>query len=59
MNCKWIRVEGRTTKYFKCSLKDKAIDEYECKKCPMFLKENKTNDIVNKLFGVLGGSNGR
>ena len=54
MQCKWIKVEGRTTKYFKCSLKDKAIDEYECNKCPMFIKDNNADDIVNQLFGMFG-----
>ena len=55
MQCKWIKVEGRTTKYFRCSLKDKAIDEHECKNCLMFIKDNNADDIVNQLFGMFGG----
>ena len=55
MQCKWIKVEGQTTKYFKCSLKDKAINEYECNKCPMFIKDNNAKDIVNQLFDMFGG----
>lgn len=65
MKCKWIKVEGKqnnnTTRIFMCGLKNKAIDEYECKNCPMFIKDNKVydNDIVNQLFGMFGGNNGR
>ena len=55
MQCKWLKVEGNTTKYFRCSLKNKAIDEYECRDCPMFIKDNKADDIVNQLFGMFGG----
>ena len=55
MQCKWIKVEGNTTKYFKCTLKDKAIDEYKCKDCPMFLKDNNADDVVTRLFGTFGG----
>ncbi len=61
MQCKWIKVEGNTTKYFRCSLKDKAIDGYECRDCPMFIKDSKVDDseIVNRLFGAFGGNYGR
>ena len=55
MQCKWIKVEGQTTKYFRCSLKDKAIDKYECRDCPMFIKDNNADDIVNQLFDMFGG----
>ena len=55
MQCKWIKVEGNTTKYYRCSLKDKAIDEHECKKCLMFIKDNNADDIVNQLFSMFGG----
>ena len=57
MQCKWIKVEGVTTKYLRCSLKDKTIDEYECRNCPMFVKDNNVNDIVNQLFGMFNGGN--
>ena len=59
MQCKWIKVEGQTTKYFRCSLKDKAIDKYECNNCPMYIKDNNADDIVNQLFGIFGGNYGR
>lgn len=55
MQCKWIKVEGQTTKYFRCGLKDKAIDEHKCRNCPMFIKDNNADDIVNQLFGMFGG----
>ena len=55
MQCKWIKVEGQTTKHFRCSLKDKAINDYECKNCPMFIKNNNADDIVSQLFGMFGG----
>lgn len=35
MNCKHCTVEGRTTKYYYCKLKEKAIDEYNCRDCMM------------------------
>ena len=63
MQCKWIKLEGKqnsnTTRLFICGLKDKAVDEYECRNCPMFIKDNNTNDIVNQLFGMFGGNYGR
>ena len=46
MQCKWIKVEGNTTKYYRCNLKDKAIDEYECRHCPMFIQDNKADYLV-------------
>ena len=55
MACKHAKVEGNTTKYWVCRLKDKAIDKYKCKDCPMFIKDNNTEDIVNQLFGMFGG----
>lgn len=33
MNCKHIKIEGNTTKYFICKIKNKAVDEYECRDC--------------------------
>ena len=63
MQCKWIKLEDKqnnnTTRLFICGLKDKVIDEYECRDCPMFIKDNNTNDIINQLFGMFGGNNGR
>ena len=56
MNCKHVKIEGNTTKYWVCRLKDKAIDEYECRDCPMFIKDNNASDIVNQLFGMFGGN---
>ena len=60
MQCKWIKGKGNTTKHFECGLKNKAIDEYECRDCLMFMEDNKVedSDIVNRLFGIFGGNNG-
>ena len=59
MQCKWIKVEGKqnnnTTKIFMCELKNKAIDEYECRDCPLFIRDNNADDIVNQLFGMFNG----
>lgn len=35
MNCKHVRIQGNTTKYYYCTLKNKAVDEYSCKSCMM------------------------
>lgn len=35
MNCKHCKVQGNTTKYYYCTLKGKAVDEYICKSCMM------------------------
>ena len=63
MQCKWIKVEGKqnnnTTRFFICGLKNKAIDEYECRDCPMFIQDNKADDVVSRLLGIFGGNNGR
>ena len=39
MNCKHKYVEGNTTKYFVCRAKNKAINEYDCKSCPLRLSD--------------------
>lgn len=51
MNCKHIKIEGNTTKYFYCNVKGKAINEYDCKNCP--LKIENDNDVINQLFGKI------
>ena len=35
MNCKHARVEGTTTKYYVCKLKNKPVDDYSCNGCMM------------------------
>ena len=55
MQCKWIKVEGNTTKYYRCNLKDRAIYAEECRHCPMFIQDNKADDVVSRLFGMFGG----
>ena len=35
MNCKHARVEGATTKYYVCKLKNKPVDDYSCNGCMM------------------------
>lgn len=37
MNCKHVRVKGKTTKYYYCMLKNKTVDDYSCKNCVMKL----------------------
>lgn len=59
MQCKWIKVEGQTTKYFRCSLKNKIIDECKCRNCPMFIQNNNAGDIINRFSEILGGKYGR
>lgn len=49
MNCKHCEVRGNTTKYFWCRLKDKSVDYYSCRDCP--LKINKIPNEVEELFG--------
>lgn len=53
MNCKHKIVKGDTTKYFYCQVKDKAINEYECKTC-MF-KLPVLPQVVEDLFGSFKG----
>ena len=31
MNCKHKIIKGNTTKYFWCNLKEKSIDDYQCR----------------------------
>ena len=33
MNCKHVKLVGSTTKYWYCSIKEKAVDDYSCKDC--------------------------
>ena len=40
MACKHANIEGNTTKYWVCSLKDKTIDNYTCRNCPLFIHNN-------------------
>ncbi len=49
MNCKHCVVEGNTTKYFWCKLKNKAVDQYSCRDCLMKLPS--VPDEVERLFG--------
>lgn len=52
MNCKHRRIEGITTKYFYCGVKDKAIDEYvDCKNCPLKIPDTRVNNIFKGIFG--------
>ena len=39
MNCKHVRVEGKTTKYYYCILKNKTVDDYSCRNCVMKLPD--------------------
>ena len=33
MNCKHRVIQGRTTKYFRCQIKGKPVDDFDCKNC--------------------------
>jgi hypothetical protein len=52
MNCKHCTIEGRTTKYYFCKVKNKAIDKINCRDCmlkiPTFPKE--FEEIFGKGF---------
>ena len=52
MNCKHIKIQGNTTKYYYCTLKNKAVDEYSCKSCMMRIAD--LPDGFEKIFGGLG-----
>ncbi len=54
MSCKHRVVNGNTTKYFYCSLKNKSIDEYSCKDCLLRIEDNTNNqikDVFEQIFG--------
>lgn len=51
MNCKHIEVKGNTTKYYFCKLKNKSVDIYNCKNCPLKLPD--LPEGFEKIF--LGG----
>lgn len=62
MSCKHARIEGNTTKYWVCGIKNKAIDNYICRDCPLFIPDTNNNiknsfsqifgdDVVNEIFG--------
>ena len=49
MNCKHKTIEGRTTKYYYCKAKGKAIDDYNCKDC--MLRISDLPKEIEQLFG--------
>ena len=51
MNCKHCKVQGNTTKYFYCQLKEKAVYDCECRNCVMKLPD--VPDVVEKILGGL------
>lgn len=53
MNCKHIEIKGNTTKYYFCSIKEKAISGWECNNCP--LKIQKKNIGIHEMFQELFG----
>lgn len=38
MNCKHLSVEGNTTKYYYCKIKEKTVDKYNCKDCMLKIR---------------------
>ncbi len=54
MNCKHLKVAGRTTKYYYCQAKEEAIDTWQCENCPLKITDkNSMNELVNKFFKKL------
>lgn len=51
MNCKHVRVKGKTTKYYYCMLKNKTVDDYSCKNYVMKLPD--LPEGFAELFGGL------
>jgi len=49
MNCKHERIEGKTTKYYFCKLKGKAIDDCQCSRCMMRIPD--LPEGFEQLFG--------
>lgn len=39
MNCKHRKIKGNTTKYFWCNLKEKSVDDYQCRDCMLKLPD--------------------
>ena len=54
INCKHCKVQGKTTKYFYCQLKNKQVDNYSCRNCVM-----KLPDLPDVVEEILGGLNKR
>ena len=52
MNCKHLKVEGNTTKYYFCNAKKKAIDNIECKNCLLKISVMNGEDIYNFMKGI-------
>lgn len=48
MNCKHATVTGKTTKYFKCGITNRPINEIKCSSCPLRLP--KENEILERFF---------
>lgn len=57
MNCKHCKIQGNTTKYFYCQLKNKAIDNYMCKNCVMKLPS--LPEGIEELFGGFRNDNSK
>lgn len=49
MNCKHCRVEGNITKYYVCGIKNKQINEWDCKNC--MLKIPDLPEGFEQIFG--------
>ena len=56
MNCKHIEIKGNTTKYYYCKVKEKPIEEKDCKNCmlkianiPKELEEKCKNIYLEEL----------
>jgi len=51
MSCVHLKVEGCTTKYYFCKVKNKVIDTLECRDCLLKIQDNKS--VIEELFGTL------
>lgn len=57
MSCVHMITKGNTTKYFFCSVLEKALNEYDCYNCPLKIENKRTQDVTdfNDFFYSLFG----
>lgn len=55
MNCIHLNLEGNTTKYYFCKVKNKSINEFECRNCLLKIdgKQGESNEIFDYLKNEL------
>lgn len=53
MNCIHLKIQGNTTRYYFCSAKKKAINEYECRDCLLKIESKSKNEILDFIEGIM------